>query len=461
MMNEYIFREYDIRGSVPRDLTPELVTGLGRALGTFFIRNNAHIMVLGRDCRLSSPDVRDQLVKGLVETGMQVIDIGVCHTPLVYFSLFQLGQSAGVMITGSHNPPEYNGFKVCLGKATIHGEQIQQLKNLLLQGDFEIGSGACEKRNMLPVYLDYLADSICVERPLKVVIDAGNGTGGQVAVPLLERLGCEVINLYCEMDGHFPHHHPDPTVLDNLRDLIDEVRKTRADVGISYDGDADRIGVVDDQGSIIRGDHLLLIFARSILEEIPGATFISEVKGSQVLYQEIERLGGRAVMWKTGHSLIKAKMLEEQALAAGEMSGHMFFAHRYFGFDDAVYATCRLLEIISRSPAPASALLDGIPPTCATPEIRLECPDHSKFAVVEQVKDTLRGRYPLNDIDGARFDMPGGWALVRASNTQPALVLRFEALTTERLDEIRGEIETLVYGLLALLPQAHMPATNV
>jgi phosphomannomutase/phosphoglucomutase len=459
-MNTNIFREYDIRGVVPHDLTPELVIGLGRALGTFFIRNNAPTMVLGRDCRLSSPDVRDQLVRGLVETGMRVIDLGVCHTPLVYFSLFHLEKSAGVMITGSHNAPEYNGFKVCLGKTTIYGEQIRQLRDVLLRGDFESGSGTCEKRNIVPDYLDYLCGSLCLKRPLKVVIDAGNGTGGQIAVPLLQRMGCEVVELYCEMDGHFPHHHPDPTVFDNMRDLIDTVKSTRADVGISYDGDADRIGVVDDKGRIIRGDQLLLIFARSILEDSPGATFISEVKGSQVLYQEIERLGGRAIMWKTGHSLIKAKMQEEQALAAGEMSGHMFFAHRYFGFDDAVYATCRLLEIISGSVAPSSALLDSIPRTCATPEIRVDCPDHSKFAVVEQVKDALRGRYPLNDIDGVRVDMPGGWGLVRASNTQPALVMRFESLDAERLNEIRREIETIVCGLLSSTTQASASVLN-
>ena len=452
-MNLHIFKEYDIRGVVPRDLTPALVTCLGRALGTFFIRNGASTMVLGRDCRLSSPDVHAQLVRGLIATGMQVIDIGVCHTPLVYFSLFHLEKNAGVMITGSHNPPEYNGFKVCLGKTTIYGEQIQQIREIMERADYEIGSGACEKRDMLPDYCDCIAGSISLKRPLKVVVDAGSGTGGQAAVPLLQRLGCDVVGLYCDMDGHFPHHHPDPTVPGNVQDLIETVARTGADVGISYDGDADRIGVVDDRGRIIAGDQLLLIFARSILDDVPGATVICEVKSSQVVIQEIERLGGRAIMWKTGHSLIKAKMQEEQALVAGEMSGHMFFAHRYFGFDDAVYATCRLLEIISRSSAPASALLDSLPRTYATPEIRVACPDDCKFAVVEQVKDILRGRYLLNDIDGARIDMPGGWGLVRASNTQPVLVLRFEALSAERLDVIRLEIETLVYGLLAPTPQ--------
>ncbi len=443
-MNTNIFREYDIRGVVPHDLTPELVIGLGRALGTFFIRNNAPTMVLGRDCRLSSPDVRDQLVQGLVETGMRVIDLGVCHTPLVYFSLFHLEKSAGVMITGSHNAPEYNGFKVCLGKTTIYGEQIRQLRDVLLRGDFERGSGVCEKRDIVPDYLEYLCGSICLKRPLKVVIDAGNGTGGQIAVPLLQSMGCEVVELYCEMDGHFPHHHPDPTVFDNMRDLIDTVKSTRADVGISYDGDADRIGVVDDKGRIIRGDQLLLIYARSILADSPGATFISEVKGSQVLYQEIERLGGHAIMWKTGHSLIKAKMQEEQALAAGEMSGHMFFAHRYFGFDDAVYASCRLLEILSSTGKKISDLLADVPKTVSTPEIRVECPDHIKFAVVDKVTAYFKERHDVIDIDGVRVLFPDGWGLVRASNTQPALVLRFEAMTENRLLEIRELVETVL-----------------
>jgi len=459
-MNTHVFREYDIRGIVPHELTPELVTCLGRALGTFFIRSGAGIMVLGRDCRLSSPDVRDQLVKGLVATGMQVIDIGICHTPLVYFSLFHLEKTAGVMITGSHNPPEYNGFKVCLGKSTICGQQIQHILELMTAADFETGSGGCTQQNLLDDYCDYIAGSIHLKRPLKVVIDAGNGTGAQAAVPLLRRLGCEVVGLYCEMDGRFPHHHPDPTVSENMQDLIAEVGRTGADVGISYDGDGDRIGVVDERGRIIRGDQLLLIFARSILGDNPGATFIAEVKSSQVVFQEIERLGGRAIMWKTGHSLIKAKMQEEQALAAGEMSGHMFFAHRYLGFDDAVYATCRLLEILSLSPVPASALLDSIPAACATPEIRLDCPDHSKFELVEQVKGILSERYTVNDIDGVRVAVPGGWGLVRASNTQPALVLRFEASSAGRLEEIRHEIETIVYGLLSALEQPSRSALN-
>jgi len=459
-MNTHIFREYDIRGTVPRDLTPGLITDLGRALGTFFMRSGAASMVLGRDCRRSSPAVRDQLVRGLVETGMRVIDIGVCHTPLVYFSLFRLDMNAAVMITGSHNPPEYNGFKVCLGKTPIYGERIRQLRDLVAGGDFQRGCGTCEKREMLADYFDCIAGSIHLRRPLRVVVDAGNGTGGQAAVPLLQRLGCEVVPLHCEMDGSFPHHHPDPTVPANLRELIETVAEHRADAGISYDGDADRLGAVDDRGRIIRGDELLLIFARAILKDMPGATFVSEVKGSQVMYREIERLGGRAVMWKTGHSLIRAKMQEEQAAAAGEMSGHMFFADRYYGFDDAVYATCRLLEIIAESRAPAHALLDGIPRLCATPEIRIECPDSSKFAAVGQVSSILRSRYPFHDIDGIRVDMPGGWALVRASNTEPALVMRFEALSPERLAEIRTEVETLVNGVLGAEAPAPITASG-
>jgi phosphomannomutase/phosphoglucomutase len=443
-MNEHIFREYDIRGVVAADLVPETVENLGRAVGTHLLRSGASELVLGRDCRLSSDSLRDSLVQGLLSTGMNVVDIGVCHTPLVYFSLFHLGLNGGVMITGSHNPPECNGFKICRGKSTIHGEEIQQLKNLILAKDFEKGEGRLRYESVLAAYWERIAADVGIARPLKVVVDAGNGTGGRAAAPLFKRMGCDVIELFCDMDGNFPNHHPDPTVPAFMQTLIATVKAEKADIGIAFDGDGDRIGAVDEQGAIIWGDQLLIIYAREILKELPGATIISEVKASQSLYNDIASRGGRAIMWKTGHSLIKAKMREENAVLAGEMSGHMFFAHRYFGFDDAVYAAARLLEILSKTAAPASSLLADVPRTYTTPEIRVDCPDEKKFPLIEAVRDIFRKKYDVIDIDGARILMPGGWGLVRASNTQPVLVLRFEADSPQRLEAIRSEVEAEV-----------------
>lgn len=448
-MNENIFREYDIRGTVNEDLTPGVVISLGRAIGTYLKRNGVSDMTLGRDCRLSSESLRNQLCQGLLATGVNVVDIGVCHTPLLYFSLFHIDKNGGVMITGSHNPPEFNGFKVCLGKTTIYGTEIKALETLIKNNDFETGAGSLTSLNLLPAYWDRIAADIKLSRKLKVVVDAGNGTGGKAAVPLLRRLGAEVIELYCDMDGRFPHHHPDPTVPAYMQDLIETVLREKADVGIGYDGDADRIGVVDETGSIIWGDHLMILFARDVLHEVPGATFISEVKASQNFYNDINQKGGKAIMWKTGHSLMKAKMKEEHALVAGEVSGHIFFAHRYYGFDDAIYATCRLLEILAKSSASLSHLLSDVPKTWTTPEIRVDCPDDRKFAVIDRIKEIFMETYQIIDIDGARILMPGGWGLVRASNTQPVLVLRFEADSEKRLAEIRQEVSAVVERVIS------------
>jgi phosphomannomutase/phosphoglucomutase len=323
----------------------------------------------------------------------------------------------------------------------VHGNDIQDIRALSENGDFVAGAGSCIQTTILPDYLDHIAGRIRIQRPLRIAIDAGNGTAGVVALPLLKRLGMDVHALYCEMDGTFPNHEADPTVLKNMNDLIALVRAEKLDVGIGFDGDGDRIGVVDEQGRIIYGDRLMILYAREILGRKPGSTFISEVKCSQVLYDEIERLGGKAIMWKTGHSLIKKKMKETQAELAGEMSGHMFFADRYFGYDDAVYAACRLLEILSGTDRSLSELLSDLPQTCNTPEIRVECPDHLKFEVVKRLCDDFRKHYPVIDIDGARVLFDGGWGLVRASNTQPALVLRFEADSEQRLAEIRDIVE--------------------
>jgi phosphomannomutase/phosphoglucomutase len=348
------------------------------------------------------------------------------------------------MVTGSHNPPEFNGFKVSVGKSTILGEEIQKLGRLVERGDFVTGRGNLSEAEVTQAYQEYIKKNIHLGKKLKVVIDAGNGTGGVVAGPLLKDLGCEVEELYCEIDGRFPNHFPDPTVPDNLKALTERVLKTRADVGIGYDGDADRIGVVDDQGNIIWGDQLMILFAREILRNQKGATFVAEVKCSQNLFTDIEKHGGKAIMWRTGHSLIKEKMKEEKAVLGGEMSGHIFFADRYFGYDDAIYASCRLLELLSRTERKLSQLLEDVPKTFITPEIRVSCPDEIKFKVVGKVKEELRKDHPIIDVDGVRAQFGDGWGLVRASNTQPVLVLRFEALSEKRLQEIKKLVEDKV-----------------
>ena len=439
-----IFREYDIRGVEGEDLTPETVKELGYAIGTYYAQKEVKRITLGRDCRLSSEPFHDALLEGLLSCGMEVTDLGICPTPLLYFSIVKLKVDGGVMITGSHNPPEFNGFKVCVGKDAIYGPEIQKIRQIAERGEYVKGKGQLAQYDIIEDYHRYILEQIRVDRKLRVVVDAGNGTAGVVAVPIMRDLGCEVVELYCEMDGHFPHHHPDPTVEAYMKDLISKVRETEADVGIGYDGDGDRIGVVDERGEIVWGDRLMIIFARDIIASRGGGTFIAEVKCSQVLYDEIERLGGRAIMWKTGHSLIKDKMRKEGALLAGEMSGHMFFADRYFGYDDAIYASCRLLEIMGKTGKRVSELLEGIPQTYTTPEIRVDCPDEIKFQVVERVKEKVKGKYDFIDVDGVRVKFPDGWGLVRASNTQPVLVLRFEAQSPERLTEIRSLVEGLL-----------------
>ena len=443
-MKPTIFREYDIRGVVDKDITDEDVVVLGKAIGTYMDKAGVRRICLGRDCRLSSDRYRDLLVEGLVATGREVIDIGVCPTPLLYFSVFHFDVDGGVMITASHNPPEYNGFKVMVGKSTIWGPEIKKLYEIATSGQFASGTGAVEPREIIPPYIDYVSSNVRISRPVSLAVDAGNGTGGPVAVPLMQRLGLEITPLYCEMDGRFPNHEPDPTVEENLEDLRKTVVEKGLELGVAYDGDCDRVGVVDEKGQIIYGDMLMAIFARAILAEHPGATFIAEVKCSKNLYDDIARHGGKAIMWRTGHSLIKQKMLETGALLAGEMSGHMFFKDRWFGFDDGIYASVRLVELVSASSEPLSTWLKDMPPTYSTPEIRVECPDEIKFKVVEHVKNQLADKYEVIDVDGVRVNFPDGWGLVRASNTQPALVLRFEATSPERLEEIRALIEEAV-----------------
>ena len=440
-MNPDIFREYDIRGIAGTDMTEPEVIRIGAAVGTYLRRRDRKRIVVGRDCRVTSPAYAERVMEGLLGTGCDVIDIGICPTPVFYFAIHHLSADGGVMVTASHNPPDYNGFKLCIGLDSIHGSEIRKIREMIEAEDFPTGHGERSEADVIGDYIDYVAGVISIPRPLRVGVDAGNGTAGVVAVPLLKRLGCEVVDIYCEMDGTFPNHEADPTVRQNMEDLIGLVRREGLDLGIGYDGDGDRIGVVDEAGRIVYGDRLMILLARDILERKPGATFIAEVKCSQTLYDDIAKRGGRAIMWKTGHSLIKEKMKAEGAALAGEMSGHLFFADRYLGYDDAIYATGRVLEILARSGGPLSALLADVPETVTTPEIRVDCPDREKAEVVRRVADRLAGKYDVIDIDGVRVRFDDGWGLVRASNTQPALVLRFEAASEERLAEIRRFLE--------------------
>jgi phosphomannomutase/phosphoglucomutase len=452
-----LFREYDLRGIVGKELTEDIAERIGRAYCAMVRDRGVKTIALGRDGRLSSPALRERLLSGLLGSGMNVIDVGTCPSPLLYFALFNLPVDGGIMITGSHNAAEYNGFKVCIGKETIHGEEIQHLRKVMEAGQFVFGKGTLSDHPIVPDYLAYIKKNFAgVDAGrLHVIVDCGNGAASLVAKQAVESLGCRVTGLYCDLDGRFPNHHPDPTVVENLDDLIKAVKTHKADVGIGYDGDADRIGAVDEQGNILWGDRLMVVYSRDILAQKPGGTIISEVKASQCLYDDVTKRGGRPIMWKTGHSLIKAKMKEEKAVLAGEMSGHMFFADRYFGYDDAVYASCRLIEILAKAKKPLSSLTADLPQSAVTPEIRVDCPDTVKFDLVSKVRARFeaahRAKQPIGHakltlrdlvtIDGIRAIFQDGWGLIRASNTQPALVLRFEASSQQQLDAIRSTVE--------------------
>lgn len=447
-MTPTIFREYDIRGVAGEEFDAEFAWALGRAFGTRVRARHPDREVsvtVGRDCRLTSDDYADALIRGLTECGVKVLDIGQCPTPLMYFSLFHYPVDGGIEVTASHNASEYNGFKMCLGRESMYGEAIASLRTDIEAKEFIDGTGSVEKAEILEPYFEYCKEQFgTLPRKLKVVVDAGNGAGGPVGPQVIENLGCEVVPIFCEPDGRFPNHHPDPTVPENLEDLIRRVDEEGADLGVAFDGDADRLGIVAPGGKILWGDELLVIFAREILARRPGSVVISEVKCSQRLFDEVERIGGKPIMWKAGHSLIKAKMKETDAVVGGEMSGHMFFADRFFGYDDAVYAGARLLEIFANSDGVLLDLLEGLPPAVTTPELRVDCPDTQKFAVAARVTEMLRADWPVNDVDGVRADFGDGWGLVRASNTQPALVLRFEATTEARRDELRAMVEQIV-----------------
>ncbi|MGD0012864.1 MAG: phosphomannomutase/phosphoglucomutase [Bryobacteraceae bacterium] len=445
MLKATIFREYDIRGVADEELLDADIEELGRAIGTYLGRRSGKSVNLGRDTRLSSDRLKDALVRGLRASGCDVTDIGVVPTPVLYYSVFHLNSTGAVMITGSHNPPEYNGFKVVSGTMTIYGAEIQKIRELIEQRDYASGAGAFGTADVVTPYVEEVAAQFQnLPRRVKVVADAGNGTAGPAMHRILEKLNVDATELFFEMDGRFPNHHPDPTVPANVRALIDTVQRSGAALGVAFDGDADRLGAVDEQGNVLWGDQLMTIYAREILIRKPGATFIGEVKCSQVMYDEIRRLGGNAVMYRTGHSLIKAKMKEEHAELAGEMSGHLFFADRYYGYDDALYAACRLIEIVANSGKPLSAQLAGLPHMVSTPEIRIDCPDEIKFEVVKRVAEHFREAHQVVDIDGVRVLFPQGWGLVRASNTQPVLVERIEAINEQLLGQYQKEVEDVL-----------------
>ena len=443
-ISQGIFRQYDIRGIVGRDHTEEVATLIGRAYGSHLRAHGSRgAIAVGRDNRPSGGMLRDALIRGITSTGFDVIDIDVVPTPLLYWALHHLPVAGGIQITGSHNPPEYNGFKLSAGTSSLHGEEIQELYRRIERGEFADGEGRVRHEAVIDRYLDDVVERIGpLSRPLRVVLDCGNGAGALVGPKLLERLGAELTTLFCESDGTFPNHHPDPTVVENLEDIIAAVRAQRADIGIAFDGDADRIGVIDERGEIVWGDHVLILYARDVLERTgTGQAIIFDVKCSQALPDAIAAAGGRPIMWKTGHSLIKDKMKAEQAPVAGEMSGHMFFEEGFYGHDDAIYGAARLLRILADKHASVSSLLADVPKFVSTPEIRVEVEEARKFAIVEEAVAHFSASHDVIDVDGIRVLFGDGWGLIRASNTQPVLVLRFEARTPERLAEIRGEFE--------------------
>jgi phosphomannomutase / phosphoglucomutase len=446
-VNPRSFREYDIRGVAERDLDDATVRAIGMALGAKVAGKS---VVVGRDPRVHSPRLFGALTDGL-RVHADVIDIGIVPTPVLYFAAHHLEPAAAVMITGSHNPPEDNGFKMMLGSETLHGSAIAELRGVvekLLAEPAPPPHRALQSRDVTAAYLDHAASQLQLgARRFRVVVDAGNGAGGPTAVSLYRRLGFDVIPLYCDLDGRFPNHHPDPTQPENVADLIAMVQSSGAECGIAFDGDADRIGAVDGSGRILWGDQLMILFGKALLAEVPGAKFVGEVKCSQAMYDELAAAGGQVEMWKVGHSLIKARMKETGAQLAGEMSGHMFFAHRWLGFDDGIYAGARLLELLSRGERSLAERAAELPPMINTPELRIDCPDDKKAAIVATVTSRLRADPAVTsvvDIDGVRASFARGWGLVRASNTQPALVMRCEADTAERLAEIRGAIEAHV-----------------
>jgi len=439
-MDKKIFRMYDIRGIVPDDLNEDNVELIGRAFGSLLRKERRVDVAVGMDVRLSSPKLKEAVIKGIVSTGINVIDIGVMPTPVLYFSVYHYNLGGGVMITGSHNPIEYNGIKLMMGTHTLFGEEIQKIRKVIEDKAFVSGTGNVQKKDVFPDYMEKVLSIIYPERKLRLVIDPGNGTVGEIAVKLFKRIGAEIKCINCSPDGNFPAHLPDPTIPEYIKGLRDIVVSEDFDFGVGYDGDGDRIGVIDEKGNIIWGDKILAIFSEYCVQRFHKAKIIFDVKCSRGLEEFIRQIGGTPIMWKTGHSLIKAKMQETGALLAGEMSGHIFCGGDYYGYDDAIFASLRLYEILSQSSSSLSELISRIPQYFSTPEIRIDTTEEDKWRITEEVKAYFRKKYKTIEIDGVRIEWDDGWALVRASNTQPVIVARFEAKTEERLDEIKREV---------------------
>jgi phosphomannomutase/phosphoglucomutase len=445
--NPHIFRQYDIRGVVGPDVTPEVAEGIGRAFASLARRRlgkESPTLALGRDNRLSSEELAAAVRRGMTAAGAQVTDVGLVPTPAHSFAVFHLGLDGGLQVTGSHNPPQYNGFKMTLGGGSLYGGAIQDIRRMIEEEDYESGEGSAENREILAAYVEFVSSKFRIRRPVKVVVDCGNGTGSVVAVDLLHALGekVEVIPLFCDSDPSFPNHHPDPVVDKNLQDVIARVKETGADLGVAFDGDADRIGAIDDRGEIVRGDTLLLLYGLDLIEKRGrGQKVVFDVKCSQVLPEVLEKAGGVPLMNATGHSLIKKRMKEEGSLLSGELSGHIMFGNDYYGYDDALYGACLLIDIVARRDRPLSEWIAEFPEFVSTSELRYPASEETKFGIVERALEHFRRGHEVIGVDGARVLFGDGWGLVRASNTEPVLVARYEARTPERLEEIRGAME--------------------
>lgn len=455
MIDPAIFRAYDIRGVVGDTLTDQSVYDIGRAIGSQALDSGDHTIAIGRDGRLSGPTLSAALRRGILATGCNIIDIGLVPTPLLYYTTFLLGTRSGVMLTGSHNPPEYNGLKIMIAGHTLAEEGITGLYQRIIDGDLKEGEGEYHDTEIIPRYIRHVAQDVRLDRPLRIVIDCGNGAAGAVAPALFREMGCDVIELYCDIDGHFPNHHPDPSQVDNLHDLIRTVHETNADIGLAFDGDGDRLGVVTSEGDVIWPDRLLMLLAKSILATKPGATIIYDVKCTRHLADHIRACGGEPLMWKTGHSLIKSKLAETGALLAGEMSGHIFFRDRWYGFDDALYAAARLLHIIADDSRSTADIFRDFPDSINTPELKIAVADREKFDFLNQLAQQADfcGNH-VSTIDGLRVNFADGWGLIRPSNTTPCLVLRFEADTQLVLEHIQDIFRR---SLLAIRPDLVLP----
>ena len=443
-----IFKAYDIRGIVAKTLTPAIVELIGQALGSGALAQNQNRFVIGRDGRLSGPELSAALARGIARSGCDVVDIGMVPTPVVYFAVQQLNAGSGVAVTGSHNPPDYNGLKMVVGGVTLSGDMIQDLRARIQNKNLVTGQGKISQADVRAAYIDRVAGDVKLARPMRVAVDCGNGVAGEMAPQLLKRLGCQVTELFCTIDGTFPNHHPDPSKPENLEDLIAEIKKGGYDVGLAFDGDGDRLGVISPDGNVIWADRQMILYARDVLSRHPGAEIIYDVKCSRMLDVEIRKAGGKATMWKTGHSLIKAKLRETGALLAGEMSGHIFFKERWYGFDDGLYTAARLLELLSRDARPTQQIFASLPNTVNTPELNLKFAEGEHFTVIQEL--VQHAHFPdakLTTIDGLRADFDDGFGLVRASNTTPVLVLRFEGDNKEALERIQKRFRDLILSV--------------